>query len=187
MSNASADGIWRENSSGALSRFKTLGGIYEAGCGKITASELINTDPSSVLRGYTLNGDWASRTLMSLSLHHFYFTDKGNNGEINIVYFRGLDKQGNWNGNASFVWNDRRAVLVIKNGIPAFAGNWLATVDPGQYYWENPMNLKGCADIKAWQFQSWSVGDHKGQHALVQSNNITVYRGEQKVPDTGHR
>ncbi|MBR8835898.1 MAG: hypothetical protein DSM106950_18230 [Stigonema ocellatum SAG 48.90 = DSM 106950] len=185
LPNGSADGLWGDKSSGALSRFKTLRGIHEAGCGKITASELINTDPSSVLRGYKLNGDWASRALMWLSLHNFYFTDKGNIGEINIVYFRGLNKQGNWDGNASFVWNDRRTVLVIKNGIPSFAGNWLATVDPGEYYWENPMNPKGCADIKAWQFQAWSVGDHKDQHALIQSDKITVYRGENRVPDIG--
>lgn len=186
LPNDSADGNWGNKSSGALSRFKAFRSIHEQGCGKLTASELINIDPSNLLRGYKLNGDWASRTLMWLALHNFYFSDKGDRGEINIVYFRGLDRNGNWNGNAPYVFNDRRTVLVIKNGVPSFAGNWLATVDPGEYYWENPMNPKGCADIKAWQFQAWSVGDHKDQHALIQTDNITVYRGEDRIPDTGN-
>ncbi len=62
--------------------------------------------------------------------------------------------------------------------VPTFAGNWLGTCDPGEYYWENPMNKEGCADIKAWQYQAWSVGHHHGstgdQLALVQTGDITV-------------
>ena len=182
-----ADGQWGDRSSAALSRFKTFrGGMTETGLGKLTAAELINTEPSSLIRGYKINGDWASRAVMWMSLHNFYLSPNGKNGEINIVYFRGLDKEGNWDGNAQFVWNDRRTVLLIKDGTPSFGGNWLATCDPGEYYWENPMNPKGCADLKAWQFQAWSVGDHHGQHALVQSDSITVYRGEDRVPDTGN-
>ena len=183
------DGNWGPRSARALENFKIFRGIKEPGLGKATAVALVNTDPSKLIRGWLLDGGWVSRTIMWMVMHNFYIST--NPGEINIVYFRGLDRNGTWNGNAPFVFNDRRTIITVsknKDGffVPDFKGNWLATCDPGEYYWENPMNDNGCADIKAWQYQSWSVGDHNGQNALVQSDTITVLRGANRVPDTGN-
>ena len=182
------DGKWGPLSARALSVYKSFRGISEPGLGKATAASLINTDPKSLIRGYSLDGSWASRTLMWYVYHNFYFST--NPGEINICYFRGLSRNGSWNDNEPFVFNDRRVVWRVRQAgdalVAEFLGNWLATCDPGEYYWENPMNDKGCADIKAWQYQAWSVGDHNGQNALIQRGNITVLRGPDRVPDTGN-
>jgi len=179
------DGKWGRRSSFALRTYKQFQKITEPGIGSVTAKSLINTNPPNLIPGFKLNGDWASRTVMWMTLNNYHISTDGKKGEINIVYFRGLDRNGNWNGNPPFVFNDRRTILVIKDGVPSFIGNWLATCDPGQKWWENPMNEKGCADIKATQFRAWSVGHHHEQLALVQSDNLTVLRGSGREPDTG--
>ncbi len=181
------DGKWGPISARSLSVFKSFRGIIESGLGKATATALINTDPASLIRGYTLDGSWASKALMWYVYHNFYINTQP--GEINICYFRGLNRDGSWNGNEPFVFNDRRVVWRVRQKgnalVPEFLGNWLASCDPGEYYWDNPMNEKGCADIKAWQYKAWSVGDHNGQNALVQTGTITVLRGSDRVPDSG--
>ncbi len=181
----SPDGLWGPKSARALTIYKQFQNITEPGIGPHTTASLLNTDPTSLIPGYKLNGDWPSRTVMWMTLHGHHISTNGNQGEINITYFRGLDRNGHWDGNEPFVWNDRRCILVINNQTPTFVGNWLATCDPGEYYWENPMNVKGCADIKAWQYQAWSVGHHKDQLALLQTGEITVLRGSNRVADTG--
>ena len=182
------DGKWGPKSARALENFKIFKGIKEPGLGKATATALVNTDPSQIIRGWLLDGSWPSRTIMWMVLHNFYIST--GEGEINIVYFRGLNRDGTRNDNVPFVFNDRRTIITVsknKDGffVPEFKGNWLATCDPGEFYWETPMNPDGCADIKAWQYQAWSVGDHHGQNALVQTGVITVLRGGDRTPDSG--
>ena len=177
------DGKWGRKSSFALRTYKQFKGIKESGLGIETAKSLINSNPQDLITGFKLNGDWASRTIMWMTLNNYHISTRED--EINIIYFRGLDKYGKWNGNRPFVFNDRRVVMSIKDGVPTFLGNWLATCDPGEYYWENPMNPNGCADIKFGQYQAWSVGYHKNQHALIQTGNITVLRGGDRIPDAG--
>ena len=54
---------------------------------------------------------------------------------------------------------------------------WRATVDPGLYWLENPMNVKGTAVMCAGQYRSaYEVGKHKNKPALVQVGNIKVWR-----------
>ncbi|MHC5672361.1 peptidoglycan-binding protein [Nostoc sp.] len=186
----SPDGLWGAKSARALNAYKHFQNLSEPGINPHIAASLLNTKPTDLIPGFQLNGDWPSRTVMWINLHNQQISTNGNKGEINIVYFRGLDRNGKWNGNAPFIWNDRRCVLVIKDKAPTFAGNWLATCDPGEYYWDNPMNQEGCADIKAWQYQAWSVGHHHGstgdQLALVQTGDITVLRGSDRLPDEGN-
>ena len=182
------DGSWGSKSARALETFKAFKGIKEQGVQKATAQALINTNPHNLIKGWHLTGDWASRTVMWYVLHNFAIAT--NPGEVNICYFRGLNRDGTWNGNEPFQFNDRRVVWTVtktKEGlfVPTFQGNWLATCDPGEYYWDNPMNEKGCADIKAWQYKAWSTGNHKGQDALIQTGTITVLRGSDRIPDTG--
>ena len=56
----SPDGNWGPRSSKALARFKSFRSLTESGCGKLTASELINVKPSDLLRGFRLSGNQAS-------------------------------------------------------------------------------------------------------------------------------
>lgn len=184
------DGLWGPKSSRALDAYKRFRKINEPGIGKQTATSLINTQAKDLIPGFKLNGDWASRTILWMVYHDLHISTNGKAGEINIVYFRGLDRSGAWNGNKPFVFNDRRCILKVQDGVPSFAGNWLATCDPGEYFWDKPENPAGCADIKAWQFQSWSVGTHYGSSTqqyptLVQADDIIVLRGPDRIPDKG--
>lgn len=183
------DGEWGQLSQRALENFKTFRGIKEPGVGKATAAAFLSLDPSNLIRGWKIDGSWASRTIMWMVLHNFHISAEPD--EINIVYFRGLNRDGTWNGNAPFQFNDRRTIIAVEKDsgglyVPRMIGSWLATCDPGEYYWDNPMNDKGCADIKAWQYQAWSTGDHHGQDALVQTGTVTVLRGSDRIPDTGN-
>jgi hypothetical protein len=180
---APADGIWGPKSDRALANYQKLRGINEIGLGVLTAKSLYQVAYKNLIEGFDLNGDWASRTIMWMKLCNFHISI--GTGEINIVYFRGLDRKGRWNGNEDFVFNDRRTVLLVEDGVPKFADNWLATVDPGRDYWFNPMNPKGCANIAAGQYRAWSVGLHGKQRALVQTGEVTVLRGKNRVLDRG--
>jgi len=56
-----------------------------------------------------------------------------------------------------------------------------ATTDPGTYYRENPLNLRGTAIMKPGQYRrAYKVGKHKGYKALQQAGSITVYRDNNK-------
>jgi hypothetical protein len=182
------DGKWGEKSSAALTRFKSFRGLKEVGCRFLTAAQLINITPTGLIDGYKLDGSLASRALM-------FFVDKGfkiakNLGECNIFYLEGINRDGSLNENNRFVYNDRRCILQFDNIngllIPKLTGNWLATCDPGEYYWDNPLNENGCANIKKnAQYKAWITGKHHDQYALVQVGEITVLRGEKQIPFSG--
>lgn len=69
------------------------------------------------------------------------------------------------------------------------------TTDPGTFYREKPLNVKGTAITKPGQYRrAYKVGRHKGYKALQQIGPITVYRDNNKdveldttgnVEDTG--
>lgn len=50
-----------------------------------------------------------------------------------------------------------------------------ASVDPGKYYIDHPLNPHGCARLKTglWHYQ---LGEHHSKRALVQADEVTVYR-----------
>jgi len=56
------------------------------------------------------------------------------------------------------------------------------SADPGTYWRENPMNVKGTAILKPGQYSGmWQVGKHQGKYdALVQRKPCTVYRDNNK-------
>ena len=56
-----------------------------------------------------------------------------------------------------------------------------ATTDPGLYYLEHPMNVKGTAILIPGQYiGSHKVGLHKGDKALVQCGTLRVWRDRDK-------
>ena len=51
------------------------------------------------------------------------------------------------------------------------------TTDPGTFYRESPINVRGTAIMKPGQYRrAYKIGRHKGYKALQQSGPVTVYR-----------
>lgn len=97
-----------------------------------------------------------------------------NEGEVNIVYLRGADKDGKPNGNKINEWSDRRLVLTFRNGQPTIAGNWAATVKPGLPAILNPLGKAGTAFIEPGQYKAWRVGIHNGIFGRFEEGLVQV-------------
>jgi len=111
----------------------------------------------------------------------------------NIVYVEGMNPDGTPNDNRPNRFNDCRCVLSIDTtGKPVLIGIWKGTTEPSKYWTENPMNTKGAARIAFGQYKAWSMGWYHNHEALLQVENITVFRDLNKdyvrtgdQPDTG--
>ena len=99
-----------------------------------------------------------------------------------IVYIEGCDKDGSPNDDARNKFNDSRFVFTLdEGGTPVVLGAWEGTTEPGAKFTINPENPDGAARIAFGQHKSWVVGTHKKgtsseQEALVQAENVTVFR-----------
>lgn len=92
---------------------------------------------------------------------------------FNIVWFRTNDKQIN-------VFNDF-ATLSLRDKLIWKTYVFKSTTDPGLYWLESPMNVKGTAILKPGQYADcWRRGMHKDQYALIQDKPVTVYRDRNK-------
>jgi hypothetical protein len=100
---------------------------------------------------------------------YLVFEDDTKNFNLNIVGIRTNDMTSN-------KFNDWM-VMFWK-----FRGHWNnmtfpITTDPGIYWRENPMNVKGTAILQEGQHRGmWKVGTHKGYPALQQNKPCTVIR-----------
>lgn len=104
------------------------------------------------------------------SLGHKVFRNPKNDYDLNIFGIRSKDTTPN-----SF--NDVIGVFYMWDG--CWRGHfWSATVDPGQYWLENPMNAKGTAVLCPGQYRgAYEIGKHQGRYeALTQVNEVTVWR-----------
>lgn len=108
-----------------------------------------------------------------------YMNNKGwRISELNIVYLEDANAD-TWQPvqkqEQPDAWNDVR-VLVTSEGEVLMSAQ--ATVEPGRYYTENPMNKHGAFRIaNDIQFlRSWTIGSHKKQLALVQCRPVIGYR-----------
>lgn len=108
-----------------------------------------------------------------------YRVDRGP-GEVNIVYVRGMDANGEANANTPNSFNDLRIVLGFLGGEPKILRSWPATVEPGKRYVLGRINPKGAAYIIDGQQRAWRVGIHRGHHeALIQTGGpVTVTRDD---------
>ena len=103
-----------------------------------------------------------------------YKVFKNPNGhDINLVGIRNSSSSANrfddWI--SAFYWYDG-----IWNMF-AFPG----TTDPGTFYRENPLNVRGTAIMKPGQYRgAYQVGKHKGYKAMQQVGPITFYRDDNK-------
>lgn len=58
---------------------------------------------------------------------------------------------------------------------------WDVTTDPGKFYLENLMNSDGTGILVPNQYlEVYEIGLHKGEDALVQRGNLSVYRDKNK-------
>lgn len=89
--------------------------------------------------------------------------------DLNIVGIRTGDLSAN-------AFNDWLCVFYL------FDGHWFfvafpITTDPGTFYREHPLNVKGTAILKPGQYRGmWKIGKHKGYKALQQNKSAVVYR-----------
>jgi len=60
--------------------------------------------------------------------------------------------------------------------------DWPATTDPGLYWLQEPMNVKGTAILVPDQYRgAWVIGAHKGKYeALVQDKPVKVWRDQNR-------
>ncbi|MGB5959250.1 MAG: peptidoglycan-binding domain-containing protein [Coleofasciculaceae cyanobacterium] len=176
-----ADGKFGPISTAALNRFQSLMKCNEPNyLGPKTAEALIETKIDDLpIPELKLGGDLASRIIRYMR-DKKYFISQGVK-QYNIIYVEGMNVDGTLNGDAPNLFNDRRMVIQILDGVPAIIGNWEGTTQPGYYYTDNAMNPKGAASIKFGQYKAWTVGIHYGggsepHEALVQDAPITVLR-----------
>ena len=114
-----------------------------------------------------------------------YAIDRGD-GEKNIVYVEGMNRDGTSNDDAPDKWNDLRCVITFENGQPVMAGLWdNVTTKPGYYYDRtHVINAKGAAIIALGQQRCWQVGFHHQdpkRPALVQTGGpVKVYRDSKR-------
>ena len=93
--------------------------------------------------------------------------------DLNIVGIRSaqLDQE---------IFNDWITVFYMS------AGRWNyfpfpGTTDPGSFYLQNPLNVKGTAILKPGQYRgSHRIGRHKNYKALQQNKAVTVYRDDNR-------
>lgn len=100
---------------------------------------------------------------------YLVFEDDSKNFNLNIIGVR-------TNDNTSNAFNDWMVIFW------KFRGHWNnmifpITTDPGLYWRENPMNVKGTAILSEGQHRGmWKVGTHKGYPALQQHKPCLVHR-----------
>ena len=104
---------------------------------------------------------------------YLVFEDDSKNFNLNVVGIRTNDDTSNkFNDHMIIFWK--------------FFGHWNnmnfpITTDPGTYWREHPMNIKGTAILSEGQHRGmWKVGKHKGYPALQQHNACTVIRDDNK-------
>lgn len=168
-----ADGKWGEQSKAALQDFQGINALSSTGVADSdTLTRLHRFVPLLQLRANEL----ASRVIQYMQKQS-YVISQGKR-RYNIVYLEGANENGELNADEFNVWNDRRLLIEIIDGVPAIVGNWLATTEPGSTYTYNPLNEEGAFRIAFGQYNAWQMGLHgRSQYpALVQCGNISGYR-----------
>lgn len=106
--------------------------------------------------------------------------------ELNLIGLRTTSEPNTFNDTMAVFYNDDNG-QTIYNEYPI-------TTDPGTYWLNKPMNVKGTAMLKAGQYiDTWIIGPHLNKYtALVQRKPVTVYRDNDRnsifqsnVEDTG--
>lgn len=124
--------------------------------------------------------DFAGRVISAMQNQQYWFNRHPKC--LNIVYIEGCNTDGTVNANKPNEFNDIRLLISIEDdAIPKLMGVWEGTTEPGKYWTMHPMDPHGAARIAFGQYKSWVVGTHhlgkpSTHEALVQADNVTVYR-----------
>jgi len=116
-----------------------------------------------------MNAPDVSRIIDVMKAKSYKVFENSSGYDLNLVGIRSTDTSAN-------TFNDWVTVFY------RFDGTWVffafpATTDPGTYYRENPINVRGTAIMKPGQYRgAYMVGKHRGYKALQQKGPITVYR-----------
>lgn len=108
--------------------------------------------------------------------------------QLNIVGVRGfLIERGGKIENQNNSYNDTLFICYLDQNGKAHAVPFVASVDPGRWYQDNPLNPKGCAHLCEGEYD-YAIGIHKNYRALVQVGTVTVERWVGRVrPAKPHR
>lgn len=124
--------------------------------------------------------DFAGRIVRAMNSQRFWIA---HHAECrNIVYIEGYNPDGTPNDNKPNRFNDVRLVIsVTAGGVPIILGAWEGTTEPSKKWTMNPMEPTGAARIAFGQYKAWAVGTHhatssSAHEALVQVENVNVYR-----------
>ncbi len=109
------------------------------------------------------------------ALGHKVFTDGLFN--LNLIGIRSRSPvAGKFDDTLVVVYRDKRGWIERRYPI---------TTDPGTYYLDHPMSVKGTAVMAPGQYRgAYILGLHKGYRALVQNRPIKVWRQAGQVYDT---
>lgn len=90
--------------------------------------------------------------------------------DLNIFGIRSKDRTTN-------IFNDLIGVFYKMTTDSTTLHTWVATVDPGLYYLQNPMNPSGTFALKPGQYLgAYKIGLHHTQDALVQVGKLIGFR-----------
>jgi hypothetical protein len=92
---------------------------------------------------------------------------------VNIIGIRRTTKPNTFDDTIAVVYKDSQGWVTRE---------FAATTDPGTYWLNKPMNVKGTAALVPGQYKSWMIDKHRGQYeALCQRiGKVKVYRDNDK-------
>ncbi len=102
---------------------------------------------------------------------------------INLLGIRGY-RDGRPVSNSPDRYNDTIAVIWRDAAGRKRVREFLASVDPGQYWTDNPMRSAGCAHLVDGQYR-YKTGLHKGRPGLVQAGPVTIWRDGDRDHEQG--
>lgn len=109
-----------------------------------------------------------NQSIRKINYHPYY--QPYSDGRLNIVAIRRRPFKINSFNDDLFVFDNDK-----------ISENFKITTLPGQYWLTNLMNPKGCAIlVDGFYENTWKLGKHKGQSALVQCNDVYVFRDKNR-------
>lgn len=110
-----------------------------------------------------------SSIIEAVAKKNYVIFDNRKGHDLNIVGIRSKDMSSNQ-------FNDWITVFYLSDKTWNFF-SFPATTDPGTFYRQNPIYVKGTALLKPDQYRgAYKIGYHRGYKALLQQKTMTVYR-----------
>lgn len=156
--------------------YKKTGKVYNVGDVPPDFIKVIHSTPHPYFHlNQNPDHEMANRLAKAYINHNYWFSVHPEC--VNISYIEGMSVNGKPNDNAPNKFNDLRLLWKVDDsGQPVLVGMWMATTEPGYFWTKNPMSPLGAARVKFGLYKAWGVGMHHTHEALVQVDDITVFR-----------